>query len=175
MIGIPRYKVLLVEHDEKWAEEFENVKRTLINIYGENVIDIQHVGSTAIKGIMAKPLLDIAVVFKSITDSIIATMKKNGYEYFGEVATGEHHLFILRGEGEVSLQHIHCYDELTLTQYFDQIKFRDFIRLHPKYAKEYELLKQELFSMYSNDRKKYTEGKQLFFDKIKQLADENSN
>jgi len=37
MIGVPRYKVFLVEHDEKWAEEFENVKRTLINIHGENV------------------------------------------------------------------------------------------------------------------------------------------
>ena len=71
MIGVPRYKVILVEHDEKWAEEFEDVKRTLINIHDKNVIDIQHVGSTAIKGIMAKPMLDIAIVFKSITDSII--------------------------------------------------------------------------------------------------------
>lgn len=175
MIGIPRYKVLLVEHDEKWAEEFEDVKRTLINIHGENVVDIQHVGSTAIKGIMAKPLLDIAIVFQSTTDSVIEAMKKKGYEYFGEVATGKHHLFILRDEDEASIQHIHCYDKKNLDQYSDQIKFRDFIRSHPKYAKEYELLKQELFAMYSNDRKKYTDGKQLFFDKIKQLADENCN
>ncbi|WP_408626154.1 GrpB family protein [Anaerocolumna cellulosilytica] len=54
------------------------------------------------------------------------------------------------------------------------MKFRDFIRSHSEYAKEYELLKQELFKIYSNDRNKYTEGKQAFFDKIKQLADEYS-
>ena len=174
MIGVPKYKVLLVEHDERWAEEFEKTKLILLNIHGENVVDIQHVGSTAIKGIMAKPMLDIAIVFKSITDSFFKKMKENGYEYYGEVVTGKH-LYILRGEGEVSLQHVHCYEEKNLEQFFDQINFRDFIRSHSEYAKEYELLKQELFKIYFNDRKKYTEGKQAFFNKIKQLADENIN
>lgn len=174
MLGVPKYKVLLVEHDEKWAEEFEKTKLTLLNIHGENVVDIQHVGSTAIKGIMAKPMLDIAIVFKSITDSFFTIMKDNKYEYFGEVVTGKH-LFILRGEGEVSLQHLHCYEEKNLEQFFDQINFRDFMRSHSEYAKEYELLKQELFKIYNNDRKKYTEGKQAFFNKIKQLVDENFN
>ena len=174
MIGVPRHKVLLVEHDEKWAEEFEKTKLTLVNIHGDNVVDIQHVGSTAIKGIMAKPMLDIAIVFKSVSDSVFIKMKKNGYEYFGEVVSGKH-LFVLRGEGEVSLQHIHCYEEKNLEHFYDQIKFRDFIRSHPEYAKEYELLKQELFKIYFNDRKKYTEGKQAFFNKIKQLVDENFN
>ena len=95
MIGVPRHKVLLVEHDEKWAEEFEKTKLTLVNIHGDNVVDIQHVGSTAIKGIMAKPMLDIAIVFKSLSDSVFIKMKKNGYEYFGEVVSGKH-LFVLR-------------------------------------------------------------------------------
>jgi len=85
------------------------------------------------------------------------------------------YLFILRGEGGVSLQHIHCYEEKNLEHFYDQIKFRDFIRSHPEYAKEYELLKQELFKIYFNDRKKYTEGKQAFFNKIKQLIDEDFN
>lgn len=58
MIGVPKNKVLLVEHDEKWEEEFEQTKLTLAKIHGENVVDIQHVGSTAIKGIMAKPMLE---------------------------------------------------------------------------------------------------------------------
>lgn len=172
MLGVPKYKVLLKSHDEKWAEEFEKTKQTLINIHGDNVVDIQHVGSTAIKGIVAKPLLDIAIVFKTITNSVFSTMEENRYEYYGEVITGKH-LFILRGEGEVSLQHIHCYEEKNCDQFWDQIKFRDFIRSHSEFAKEYELLKQELYKIYSDDRKKYTEGKQAFFDKIKQFADKN--
>lgn len=172
MIGVPKYKVRLVEHDEKWAAEFEKTKLALINIHGDNVVDIQHVGSTAIKGIMAKPMLDVAILFKAITDSLFKAMKKNGYEYYREVVTG-HHLFILRGEDEVSLQHIHCYEEKNLEQFDNQIKFRDFIRSNSEYAKEYELLKQELFKVYPNDRNKYTEGKQAFFDKIKRITDEN--
>lgn len=173
MLGVPKSMVRLVEHDENWAEEFEKTKLTLINIHGDYIVDIQHVGSTAIKGIMAKPMLDIAILFKKITDSVFNAMKKNGYEYYREVVAG-HHLFILRGEGEISLQHIHCYEEKNLKLFDDQIKFRDFIRSNSEYAKEYELLKQELFKIYSNDRNKYTEGKQAFFDKIKQLADESS-
>lgn len=131
--------------------------KKLINIYGDNIVDIQHVGSTAIKGIVAKPMLDIAVVLKTITETVFNTMKENGYEYYGEVVSGKH-LFILRGEGEVSLQHIHCYEEKNCALFWDQIKFRDFIRSHYEFAKEYELLKQELYKMYSDDRKKYTEG-----------------
>lgn len=171
MIGVPKHKVLLVEHDEKWEEEFEQVKETLAKIHGENVVDIQHVGSTAIKGIMAKPMLDIAIVLKSITDSFFKIMKDNEYKYYGEVVTGKH-LFVLRGEGGVSLQHVHCYEEKNLEHFYDQIKFRDFLRSHSEYAKEYERLKLELYEIYYNDRQKYTEGKQAFFDKIKQLADE---
>lgn len=172
LLGVPKYKVILENHNEKWAEEFEKTKQTLINIYGDNIVDIQHVGSTAIKGIVAKPMLDIAVVLKAITETVFNTMKENGYEYYGEVISGKH-LFILRGEGEVSLQHIHCYEEKNCALFWDQIKFRDFIRSHSEFAKEYELLKQELYKMYSDDRKKYTEGKWAFFDKIKQLADKN--
>ena len=171
MIAVPKNKVLLVEHDEKWEEEFEQTKLTLSKMHGENVVDIQHVGSTSIKGIMAKPMLDIAMVLKSITDSFFKIMKDNGYEYFGEVVTGKH-LFVLRGEGGVSLQHVHCYEEKNLEYFFDQIKFRDFLRSHSEYAREFELLKLELFKLYYNDRQKYTEGKQAFFNKIKRLVDE---
>ena len=99
-------------------------------------------------------------------------MKKNGYEIWRSSVRETSFCFKRR---EVSLQHIHCYEEKNLEHFYDQIKFRDFIRSHPEYAKEYELLKQELFKIYFNDRKKYTEGKQAFFNKIKQLVDENFN
>ena len=90
------------KHNKKWAEEFEKTKQTLISIHGDNVVDIQHVGSTAIKGIVAKPMLDIAIVLRDITDFVLTAMCENGYEYYGEVITGKY-LFILRGEDKVSL------------------------------------------------------------------------
>lgn len=161
--------MVLENHREEWAEEFERVKRALLSVHGENVVDIQHVGSTAIKGIMAKPMLDVAVLFRRIADSVFEAMAENGYTYYGEVTSGKH-LFILRGQNEISLQHVHCYEENNSGLFYEQLRFRDFLRSHPAYAKEYEALKVKLLELYADDRKKYTVGKQAFFDKIKLLA-----
>ena len=169
MHGVPRQKVVLENHSEEWAEEFARVKRQLQSMHGETVVDIQHVGSTAIEGIMAKPMLDVAVLFRQITASVFAAMAENGYAYYGEVTSGKH-LFILRGQDEISLQHIHCYEESNSGLFYEQLRFRDFLRSHPTYAKEYEALKLKLLELYADDRKKYTAGKQAFFDKIKLLA-----
>lgn len=169
MQGVPRQKVVLENHREEWAEEFERVKRDLLSMHGENVVDIQHVGSTAIEGIMAKPMLDVAMLLKQIAAPVFAAMTESGYAYYGEVASGKH-LFILRGQNEISLQHIHCYEKGNSDLFYEQVRFRDFLRAHPAYAKEYEALKLKLLRSYADDRKKYTAGKQAFFDKIKLLA-----
>ena len=101
-------------------------------------------------------------------------MQENGYDYWGDTGVPGKYFFVLRGEDEVSLQHIHCYAENS-EHFVDQINFRDFISSHPEYAKEYESLKQELYKQYPNDRKKYTAGKVAFFNKIKQIANKNCN
>lgn len=169
MQGVPKHKVVLEKHCDEWAAEFERTKQLLRRIHGDNIVDIQHVGSTAIEGIVAKPMLDVAILFKLLDDSVFSAMTGNGYEYYGEVAEGKH-LFILRGKKEESLQHIHCYAEKASELFYEQIRFRDFIRSHSEYAREYELLKLELCQLYANDRKKYTVGKQSFFDTIKELS-----
>lgn len=173
MQGVPKNKVVLEKHCDEWTVEFERTKQLMRSIYGNNIVDIQHVGSTAIEGIVAKPMLDVAILFKLLDDSVFSGMTKNGYVYYGEVAEGKH-LFILRGKKEESLQHIHCYEENACKLFFEQIRFRDFIRSHPEYAREYEFLKLELCRLYANDRIKYTAGKQAFFDKIKELANHES-
>jgi len=172
MLGVPKHGVILVKHNNDWENEFEKTKQILLDIHKDNVVDIQHVGSTSIKGIMAKPMLDIAILLKNLIDFSFSSMASNGYEYFDEVASG-HHLFVLRGDGGISLQHIHCYSEKNSVEFLSQVKFRDFIRSNAEYAKEYELLKLKLYKLYPNDRNKYTEGKQEFFDKIKLLTDKN--
>lgn len=76
----------------------------------------------------------------------------------------------VRGEKGCSLQHVHCYEERNLALFYEQIRFRDYLCAHPEAAEEYASLKTALCRMYANDRRKYTEGKQAFFDKIKRLA-----
>ena len=70
MIGVERYKVVLAPHDENWADEYKTTQNEIKSILGDNIIEIHHVGSTAIKGISAKPILDVAVVIKAWNRSI---------------------------------------------------------------------------------------------------------
>lgn len=169
MKGVPRHRVLLEDHSEEWKAEFETTRALLSEKLGENVLDIQHVGSTAIEGIKAKPMLDAAVLVKRMNNALHEVMKANGYIYYDEVAAG-HYLFILRGENDVSLQHVHCYPETARSSFEEQVRFRDFLRGHVEYAREYEKLKLELCEKYSDDRESYTAGKRMFFDRINELA-----
>ena len=172
MIGVPKNEVILESHCEEWTAEFKKIKRRLENIHRENAVDIQHVGSTAIPGIVAKPLIDVALLLKRVTAASFDAMIQNGYIYYGEVAEGKY-LFILKGENALSLQHIHCYGKENCALFYEQLRFRDFLCSHPEYAREYESLKLRLCGLYAKDRKRYTEGKQPFFDKIKNLASQD--
>lgn len=174
MLGVPKNKVILLPYSEKWVDEYGKVKEFFMKMFTDEIVSIEHVGSTSISGIMAKPMLDVAIVFKDITEQVFHKMKESNYIYYGEVASDKY-LFVLRGENEISLQHIHCYRSNDLTLFYEQIQFRDFLRTHSEYAKEYEELKISLSKMYFDDRKKYTAGKQEFFDKIKLLVAKNQN
>jgi len=168
MLGVPRNGVVLQPHDPAWIDEYNCAKDRFLETFHDDIVAIEHVGSTAINGIAAKPMLDIAIVFKSMTEQIFQAMKEKGYTYYKEVAAGKH-LFVLRGENDISLQHIHCYELSNITLFNEQIQFRNFLQTHAEYAKEYEMLKLKLSEMYYDDRKKYTAGKQDFFDKIKDI------
>ena len=172
MLGVPKNKVILLPHSDAWAEEYGEVKEHFLRAFGNEIVAIEHVGSTAIPGIIAKPMLDLAIVFRAMTEQVFRKMEEYKYIYYGEVAPGKY-LFLQKGENGVSLQHVHCYASKDTTLFYEQIQFRDYLRTHSEYAKEYEELKMHLNMLYSDDRKKYTAGKQVFFDKIKFLAEQD--
>lgn len=78
MEGVERYKVRLMPHNPEWVNEYEKVKDELLKLWKDNILNIQHVGSTAIKLICAKPILDVAVKLNSIKDMDIEVLQKYG-------------------------------------------------------------------------------------------------
>ena len=68
MQGVKRNMVRLLPHDDAWEAEFRETEARLRDLWGDSVLDVQHIGSTAVKGIWAKPILDVAVVVKSYAD-----------------------------------------------------------------------------------------------------------
>lgn len=166
MEGVERYKAKVIPHDREWEKEFLAVKKEIEHVWGSNIIDIQHIGSTAIRSICAKPILDIAVRLKSIEDMDISGLELLGYSYCGPRNGNEnYHLFVLRGENQISLRHIHCYD-MEESEFDRLVGFRDYLNTHNEDAKQYEKLKKELAEKYPDDRASYTRGKESFIQSI---------
>jgi GrpB-like predicted nucleotidyltransferase (UPF0157 family) len=139
--------------------------------WNNNIIDIQHVGSTAIRNIPAKPILDLAVRLNSIRNMDTDTLRHLGYDYCGaQCNRNTYHLFVLRDENEISLRHIHCYD-IKDHEYFKLIGFRDYLNSHNDMAEQYSKLKEKLASLYPEDRVAYTKGKEDFILSIYALLD----
>ncbi len=169
MEGVARYEVRLLPHNGDWEKEYEALKPVLAAILGDNVLNIQHVGSTSIKAISAKPILDVAVQVSSFAALNIEGMTRHGYDYRGESSVPGRQLFVLRKDGHISLQHIHCYEEGNLG-FQNQVRFRDYLNAHPEFARQYDELKRDLAARYPDDRGKYTDGKETFIQSVLKLA-----
>lgn len=166
MQGVARYKVRLLPHDPEWEIEFAKVKAELQSVWKDNILDIQHVGSTAIASICAKPILDVAVRLRSIDNMEAGRLTAIGYEHRGaQSGNPNYHLFVLRGENQISLRHIHCYDK-DEKEFELLVGFRDYLNAHRDEALRYENIKKELLKKYPDDRASYTKGKEAFIKSI---------
>ncbi|MCF2568048.1 GrpB family protein [Mediterraneibacter glycyrrhizinilyticus] len=101
MIGLKRGTVTLVPYQEKWSEDAEKIISLLKHLLGDTAIDIQHVGSTAVYLIHAKPIIDISVAVRDLNDILphIEVLKQNDIIFRGEVIEGEF-LFVM-GNDEI--------------------------------------------------------------------------
>jgi GrpB-like predicted nucleotidyltransferase (UPF0157 family)/RimJ/RimL family protein N-acetyltransferase len=138
------------------------------------VIDIQHVGSTAIPGTSAKPIIDIQIAVNSIQEMkmlIIPELQKLGYEYWLENPDPKK-MFFVKGMppfGEKRTHHVHVFEHDS-DHWRNKIIFRNYLLSHPEVVEEYVTLKNNLAREYFHDREKYTDKKLGFVNKVLQLA-----
>ncbi len=162
MQGVKRNCVRLLPHDISWKEEYNATAELIAKLWGSDVLNIAHVGSTAVPGILAKPILDIAVKVPDIAMLDIAALQNIGYDYRGpQHGDSTYHLFVLRDKEDMSLQHIHVYDQSN-PQFEQLMGFVSYLNSRPDVAAQYNALKQSLAAKYPNDRPAYTRGKEAF-------------
>jgi GrpB-like predicted nucleotidyltransferase (UPF0157 family) len=166
--GLQKNEVSLVPFDENWECEFAVAKDELITIVGDNVLEVCHVGSTAIKGIFAKPILDIHVVVKENKTLNIEGMHSAGYIFDGEYDLFGHMFHRKTGDGVVT-HHVKCYLE-EHGNHNDVLLFCKYLNENPCYAKQYSNLKHELSLKYPHSREEYTNAKTRFIESILTLA-----
>ena len=169
-LGLKRGCVKLMPHQEEWHAIAQDTIKILLDILGGSAVDIQHIGSTAIKNIEAKPIIDIAVGVRRFEDiePYITVLEENGIIFRGGDNDGQ--LFVIGDfENDTRSHHIHVvlYNSKAWNDY---IKFRDYLNTHFDKAKEYEKLKKELAQLYADDRVAYTNSKQEFINQILLLA-----
>lgn len=162
-------KVEVLEYQDEWPLLFETEKKILHQVFQENIYTILHIGSTAVPGLAAKPIIDIMpVVYK--LEQVDTLNKKMGQ--LGYIAKGENGLsgrrYFEKG-GEQRTHHVHLF-QLGNEEIERHLAFRDYLRTHPKEVLRYGVLKKESALCYPYDISAYITAKTNLVTEIEQLA-----
>ena len=162
-IGLRQGTVQVIAYQRGWAELFESQRLLLHGRIGHLVRDIQHVGSTAIPGLSAKPIIDIAVALPPAPDreTIRASLGELGYIDRGDAGADGGHLFVRDRSPGVRTHHLHLVGADD-PQWPNYLRFRDRLRSDPRACAEYGALKEGLSRQFAHDRRAYTAAKLEF-------------
>jgi len=165
MLGLEKGFVKILPHNEQWHELFAEERARLEDAIGEFVVAIEHIGSTSVCGIAAKPILDIAVAIndQASGERCVAPLENIGYIYRGENGIAGRFYFVKGAPARTHHLHMLLADSDELRNH---LAFRDYLRQNRETAAEYDRLKKDLASRYRNDRDAYLDGKAEFVEKI---------
>ena len=163
MYGMRKDELRLLPYDPAWEKDFLAEKERIADHLGDPSARIEHVGSTSIPTVHAKPILDIAILCgeKSL-DSLIQTLEGLGYEYRGQFDDKAGHYYAIRDSGAVRLCQAHIFAEAT-PDWHAKLKFRDVLRRDQELAREYDEYKRGLAGVAAN-KTEYAEVKSRWVD-----------
>jgi len=157
-------EVLVVDPDPRWPAMFDAEAARVRAAAGERLVACEHVGSTSVLGLAAKPVIDILGGVKTLADAdaVVPRIVSIGYDYVRkwEAEMPGRRYFVRRARG-VRTHHLHVV-EVDSDFWRDHLLFRDHLRTHPVDVIRYAALKQELAESLGDDREAYTDGKADF-------------
>jgi GrpB-like predicted nucleotidyltransferase (UPF0157 family) len=162
--------IFIVPYDANWPRLFEEEAPRVRRALGEAVVAIEHIGSTAVPGLAAKPIVDILVGFRelSLTDEQVAAMQHAGYEYRGEAGVpGRLHFHRLTAGRHMFNVHVVEHDG---THWRNNVLFRNYLRNHSEEARQYAALKRREAAKHPRDIWAYSEGKRAFIEALIEKA-----
>lgn len=172
-VGLKRGTVAVEPHRTEWEVAAQEMIGCLKNILKDDMIDVQHIGSTSVKGICAKPIGDIVVGVSSF-DRMMKhndVLMEHGIAYRRQDHPGQH--LYVAGDLENNIQthyiHVVIWGREAWVNY---INMRDYLNAHEEVAREYSDLKERLAEAYPEDRIAYTDGKSALIGRILQAAEQ---
>ena len=160
-------KVEIVPHNPQWRNAFEVEAKHVAAALGENVVAIHHIGSTAIPNIYAKPVIDLLVEVRDITevDGRSSAMESFGYEVMGEYGIAGRRYFRKDNQEGIRTHQIHAFESGT-AELDRHLAFRDYLIAHPVDAQRYSELKRKLAEKHPQNIDEYMDGKDGFIKEM---------
>ena len=162
-----RTKNVVVEKwNPKWKDEFERIVDSLGEDVIYNSVKIEHVGSTSVEGLSAKPIIDLDIVIENDKFEIIKRLLNDkGYKHEGDLGIEGREAFSYSGKEELMTHHLYVCTKDS-EELFKHITFRDFLKNNSALASEYSKVKEQAAVLYPDDIDKYMEFKSEIIEKI---------
>ena len=166
--AVPGPTVILSPYDPQWPATYAREAELIRGVLGDRLLAVHHIGSTAVPGMTAKPIVDILGVVRDVNDlepfrDALATA---GYLWQCEYGVPGRRYFDKYSDGSpMELSHLHCYGE-GHPAIAEHLRFRDRLRSDPDAAARYVALKQSLRAQFTDERRRYTQGKGPFIQQI---------
>jgi GrpB-like predicted nucleotidyltransferase (UPF0157 family) len=172
MIGQQKRDLTVVAYRDAWPAEFQQEARRLRQALGDKALQIEHIGSTSVPGLAAKPIIDIAVAVASLAQArpLIPILEALGYEY-KPLDTVPERLFFAREQGPEFRTHHLNLSEPDSGFWKNKLAFRDYLQAHDDLAAEYVELKHQLAAEYARTGILPTDGKTAFVARVLALAE----
>ena len=153
-------RVIVVPYDTAWKSAFEAIKRDIEASIGDLIVGVEHVGSTSVEGLSAKPCIDIDVIIKdySVFDAVACRLATIGYIHEGDLGIKDREAFQYSDKPHLMKHHLYVCPQ-TSKELHRHIAFRDFLRSSPEAVQKYGQTKELAAKLFPNDIDKYMEYK----------------
>ena len=145
-------RVIVTAYDPQWPVNFEAIRREVAEALGPLALRIEHVGSTSVPGLSAKPIIDLDVVISGypVFSEVVEKLAQLGYIHEGDLGIPQREAFCYEGKEHLQKHHLYVCPENS-PELHRHITFRDYLRSHPDAAAQYAASKENAANMYPND------------------------
>lgn len=164
-------RVVVLSYDAKWKSDFENIKKEIDAALGDLIIAVEHVGSTSVEGLSAKPCIDIDVVIKdySVFDAVVGRLDAIGYIHEGNYGIEGREAFKYLDKPHLQAHHLYVCPQQS-KELHRHITFREFLRNNPEAAKRYGAVKERAAQLFPDDIEKYIEYKSPCIEELYEMC-----
>lgn len=145
-------QIIVVPYDPNWRSDFEAIRAEIEGAVGDLILGIEHVGSTSVEGMAAKPCIDIDVIIPdySVFDAVVDRLNAIGYIHEGDLGIRDREAFQYADKPHLQTHHLYVCPQ-TSAELHRHITFRDFLRSHPDAVHQYSAVKQQAAQLFPND------------------------